>query len=136
MSLKNKNYSKRCGGYIAFMSILVISAVALAISLSISLLGVGEAISSLDFKKGIEVEQIAESCVEEALYRLRDDSIYLGGTLNAGNGLCTISIEGTGTTRTINVVGQIDQTSDYVKHIRVEVELLGNSINILSLGEI
>jgi hypothetical protein len=138
MNLKTENqkYSHRSGGYIAFMSILVVSAVALAISLSISLLGVGEAKNSLDFKKGQETQKIAESCVEEALIRLRDDSIYLGGSLNVGNGLCTINISGTGINRQIDVVGQIDGTPGYFKQIEVNVEILGNSINVLNWSEI
>ena len=51
------------GGFIAFTSLLIISAVALAIAASISLLGVDEAKSSLSFKKGQETLKLADNLV-------------------------------------------------------------------------
>lgn len=123
-------------GFIALTSILVISAVALAVTVSISLLGVGEAKSSLDFKKGQEALKIAEGCVEEALLRLRDDASYSGGSLNVGNGSCTINISGTGSDRTIDVSATLSVPPDYVKKLQITAKRIGNSINSITWQEV
>ena len=123
-------------GYIAFTSILVISIVALMISTSISLLGIGESKSALDYKKGQETLVIAESCAEEALLRLRNDDTYLGGSLNLGGGSCTINIENVDDNFTIDIQAEIAGPPNYVKRIQVEAVRAGNSMNIISWAEI
>lgn len=123
-------------GLIAFTSLLVISAVALGISVSIVLLGIGEANSSLGFKKGQETLRIAEACAEEALLRLRDSAVYPGSTLNVGDGSCTMSVSGSGSLRTIDVGATITGPPRFVKNIRVNVQRLGQSISITSWSEV
>lgn len=128
------------GGFIAFTSLLMISAVALAIAVSISLLGVGEAKTSLGFKKSQEALKIAESCGEEALLRLRDNAAYDpdGGTVSlpglAGN--CTIDVSGSGSDRTVDVTATISGPPQYIKKLQITAKRVGNSINIISWEEI
>lgn len=122
-------------GFVAFTSLLVISAVALIVAISIALLGIGESRASLDFKKGQEVLKAAEGCVEEALLRLRDSGLYSGGALNVGDGSCNIVISGSGSSRTITVEATISDPPDYVRNIEVTVKRTGNSINILTWQE-
>lgn len=123
-------------GFIALTSLLVISAAALAVAVSISLLGIGEAKSSLDFKKGQETLKIAEGCVEEALLRLRDNAGYSGGSLNVGDGSCTINISGTDSNWVIDVSAEITGPPDYVRSLQITVKRTGNSINILTWQEV
>jgi len=122
-------------GFVALISIVVISTVALGIAVSISLLGVGEARSALDFKKGNETLKIAEGCIEESLLRLRDNANYTGGSLNVGDGSCAITISDTGADRTIDVEAEITTPVDYIRNIRVTVKRVGNSINVVSWQE-
>lgn len=124
------------GGFIAFTSLLIISAVALSIAASISLLGVDEAKSSLSFKKGQEAVKLAEGCLEESLLRLRDNATYSGGSLNLGDGSCTISISGTGANKTITIEATITEPSNYIKNLSATVKRIGNSINLLTWQEI
>ncbi len=126
-------------GFAALISILVVSAVALAISMSISLLAIGEARSSLDFKKSQEALKIAEGCSEEALLRLKNNSSYTGTgavALIVGNGECSISVSPSGVDKVINVTAQVSEPSTYIKRLRVTVRTLGNSINILNFSQI
>lgn len=127
--------NKRQSGFIAFTSLLVVSAATLAIAVSISLLGIGEAKSSLDFKKGQEALKIAESCLEEGLLRLRDNANYTGGSLNVGEGSCTINVRGSGNEKTINVSATITGALQYVKELEASTKRVGNSINITSWEE-
>jgi len=128
--------STQRGGFIAFTSLLVISAVALTIALSISLLGINEAKSSLDFKKGQETLKIAEGCLEEALIRLRDKVDYSGGSLNLGDGSCTISISGTGSDRTIDITATITGPPDYIKKLQAVIKRTGYAVNLISWQEV
>ena len=123
-------------GFIAFISLIIISAVALAIAASISLLGIDEAKSSLSFKKGQEALKLAEGCLEESLLRLRDNSAYTGGSLNLGDGSCTISVSGSGSDRTINIQSTISDPPDYVKNLTATIKLTGNSIRLVTWQEI
>lgn len=124
------------GGFIAFTSLLIISAVALAIAASISLLGVDEAKSSLSFKKGQETLKLAEGCLEESLIRLRDDFTYTGGSLNLGDGSCNITVGGSGSDRTLIINATIPGPPDYVKNITATTKLIGHSIKLVTWQEI
>lgn len=123
-------------GYIAFIGLLIISAVTLAVSVSIALLGISEAQSSLSAKKGEEVLKIAEGCGEEALLRLRDNAGYSDGSLNVGNGSCTINVSGEGQDRIIDITAITSGPPQYVKKIQIIAKRVGNSINIVSWSEI
>lgn len=134
---KNKKLTTE-NGFVAFTTILVVSIVTLGVAVSISLLGVGEARNSLDFKRGHETLKIAEACVEEGLLRLRNEDTYTGTgatPLPVGNGSCTISVSGVGSDRTIDVVGNHNATPTFSKGIQVTVKRTGNSINIVSWQE-
>lgn len=122
-------------GYIAFSSLLVISAVVLAVSVSVALQGVTESQASLTYKKGQESLVAANGCVEEALIRLRDNVNYTGGNLSLGNSTCVIGLSGVGADRTIVVTSTISDPPDYVKHLQITVKRAGNSVNILSWSE-
>ncbi|MBP7842672.1 hypothetical protein KA017_01575 [Candidatus Woesebacteria bacterium] len=130
MNKKNKN------GFIAFTSLLVVSAVILTIALSIPLLAVTQANTSLGTAKGAEALKLAEGCADEALLRLRDSVTYTGGTLTYGGGSCTIAVSGSGSDRTIDIDATVSVPPDYVKHLQITVKRTGNSINILTWQEV
>lgn len=136
MSKPKSNNLNNQSGFIAFTSILVISAVVLAIATSISLIGVGAAKNSLDFKKGQEALKLAEGCAEESLLRLRDDVNYVGGGLNVDSGSCTISVSGSGSDRVIDVEATITGPPFFVKKLRLTVMRTGNSINLTDWQEV
>jgi len=123
-------------GFIAFTSLIVIAAVALAISTSVALMGIDSAKGSLSLSKSQETSAIAKSCLEEALVRLRDDTNYSGGNLSVGNGSCTVTVSGTGADRTITSVGTIAGPPTYIKTIQVVIKKAGGSINVLSWQEL
>lgn len=123
-------------GFIAFTTLLIISAVALASVLSISLLGIGEARSSLDFKKAQEARIMAESCAYEALYQLRNNSSFVGSNLNINNNTCTMSVSGSGSTRTVNITSQVIEPGIYQKMFEMNVNLIGNSVSLIKWKEV
>jgi len=82
-------------GFVALVIVLIISAIALLIGLSISLLSVGEIKMSLQKSQSSQSYYLANLCAEEALMKLKDDIDYPGEILNnIENGSCIISVEG------------------------------------------
>ena len=96
-------------GTIALISLLIITAVTLAIGLSLNLLGLDEMRMGFRESKSSQAFHVAESCLEEALMRLKRDANYTGGNLQIGQGSCNIVIAVNGTERTITVTGTVDQ---------------------------
>jgi hypothetical protein len=123
-------------GFTALISILVVSAIALAIAMSITLLGIGEAKSSDDYKKGQTVLKIAQACGEEALLRVRNDDTYSGGSLNVGDGSCTISVSTVGEDKTIDITANLDAVNNFQKSVQITAKRAERSINIVSWKEI
>lgn len=134
--MKTKTRNRQEGGFIAFTSMLIISAITLAIAISISLLGLNEARNSLDAKRGLETLKIADACGEEAMYRLKFFPTYSGGTLIVGDGQCTITLGGSGEDRTITVTATISSVANYVRKIQFSVKVRGGGVVLRSRTEI
>jgi hypothetical protein len=65
-------------GYIALSTLLIIAAVTLAISVSVSMISVTELTNAFSYSQGLEAKKIAEGCSEEALFQLRSNPSYSG----------------------------------------------------------
>lgn len=74
------------------VTILVTSAVTLAIGMSIALQSLQGLSMGRAEPKSAEALSIADGCMEEALLRLARSSDYEGGTLSFGNGNCVITV--------------------------------------------
>ena len=83
--------SKRSGAML-LITVLLTSAIALVVSLSIALQGLQELSMGRAEPKSAEVLGIADGCMEEALLRLSRSSAYTGGLLTFGNGTCVITV--------------------------------------------
>jgi len=83
---------KKNDGYIAFSSLLVISAVILAAAILVSLASISESQMGYSLRKGEETLFFVEGCLEEALMRAKESGSYEGGLLNLPEGQCTINI--------------------------------------------
>lgn len=88
-------------GYLAISSILIISAVVLAITVSVSYLAIGEGQASLGQSKGEDTLSFVEGCLEDGILKLRADGSYSGGSITRPEGTCTITISSVGTTYTV-----------------------------------
>jgi hypothetical protein len=123
-------------GFAAIIIVLVVSAFVVSTTLSVSLLSIREANASLSNAKGQEALKMTEGCVEEALYRLRIDSTYTGGTLTFANGSCTSTISTSGANRTINVTGTITGPPVHSRSLQIQAKIVGKTINVLNWTEI
>ena len=125
--MKNKNL-----GFIAITSVLIISAVVLAITISVSMLSLGQGQAGLALTKGEEALSFVDGCAEDALLKLRASSTYTGGNITRPEGTCTVTITSVGSTYTLTV-----STADilYKRTVRI-VANKGSAITITSWKEI
>jgi len=108
---------RKQSGTIALISLLIIGAVTLAIGLSVNLLGLEEMKMGFRSNKSSESFYVAESCLEEALMRLKRESNYTGGSLAIGNKSCSIVIEANNDQRIITVSGDVNNMFRKIKAV-------------------
>lgn len=98
--MKNKKQ-----GFIAITSVLIISAVVLAITINVSLLSIGQGQAGLALTKGEDTLAFVDGCAEDALLKLRASSAYVGGNITRPGveGTCTVTVASGGSTYTLTV---------------------------------
>ena len=84
-------------GFLAMSTVLIVSAIVMAIAVSVSLIGIGEGKTGLLHNQGSTALFLAEGCMEDALLNLRASSSYTGGTITRPDGSCTVTVTGSGT---------------------------------------
>jgi hypothetical protein len=115
-------------GVAALLTIVIVSAAALVMAYSSSILGLGELDIGYSSNKGEEALSIADGCMDEAMRSIRLDTSYSGANLSQANGTCIISVVQSGSDRTITVTAST--TDSYYKKIEVNITLTGNVITL------
>jgi hypothetical protein len=96
-------------GVIALLTIIIISAMILAVGVSAALIGQTEIALSGQSDREYAARSLASMCVEEALHRLKLNPAYVGGTLPIGTSdSCTVAVTGSGNNRTITATASSD----------------------------
>lgn len=88
-------------GYIALITVLIISAVSLVLATTVSLLAIGEAQSSYAAGEGEDTLTFVEGCMEDALLKARGSDSYTGGTITRPEGTCSITVVKVGSVWTL-----------------------------------
>ncbi len=128
------NKTKKKGAAMLVTTIVVV-ATALVIAISVEYLGLGEMIISLSDTQSEQALEIANSCVNEALFKIKSSSSYSGGSIAAttNSGTCTVTVTpASGSPRTISSIGTVGQT---VRKITATVTVSGSTITITSWNE-
>ncbi len=128
----DKNYQK---GYIALITVLVIGAVGVAITISILLLGLGSSRTSFSLEQSNQAKALANACSEEALQQIHDSVPFEGtGNLTLGQGTCTYTVtKFTGHNRTITAAGTVATTT---RRVSITLDKITPNINITSWQEV
>jgi hypothetical protein len=80
-------------GYVAISIVLILMAVTLGISMTLSFLSSGNSKTAESMRKGEQALFNSESCLEEGLLRFKRDLSYEGGTVAFPSGECHISLK-------------------------------------------
>lgn len=88
-------------GFIALITVLIISALALMVGIGLGLRAIDEMEMGSQRSRSSETYYLANLCAEDALMKLKENSSYSGDeTINIGNGSCTIlPVEGNWTVK-------------------------------------
>src|SRR6056297_10402 len=116
VSLFHCFYASRRGAT-ALVVVLIIGAASLIMAYGATLLGLGELNMSYTARQGGGAMAGAESCLEEALIRLKRSPTYSGGNLEIGEYSCIINISGSGDPYMVSVESSY---GDYTKKIEAE----------------
>jgi len=122
-------------GYIALISILIITAVIILAALSAGLLGVSEADLGLEKNQSSIAYYLALACVEEALQQIHDLDTFVGSNnLPLNNGTCsyTVSSQGGGN-RTIIASGNF---LNIIRKIKAITSQVSPTITVTSWQEV
>jgi hypothetical protein len=118
-------------GFTALITVLIVSAITLTIAVTTIFLSTSESLLGFSADRSHEALQIAESCTEEAYFRLKKDVAYSGGTLLFDTGSCVITLTGSGgknSTRTIVASSTVPTSiASFTRRITAEATLLGNA---------
>jgi len=110
-------------GMIALMTVILLGAMLLIVGISAAFIGQTDVIIAGQIDRGHYVRSLAGTCVEEAMHRLKLDPAYIGGTIPIGPGNCTVTVSGSGTTRTVVGAATYD---GFTKTIGVSASRRGN----------
>lgn len=128
-------YNKNQGGYITLVSVLVVGAVGVAITLSLILLGLGASRTSFAYEQSNQAKGLANVCAEEAMQRIRDSTPFIGSnTLTLGQGICGYTVTSQGPqSRTINASGTV---GTIIRKVRIIINRINPTIQVVSWQEI
>ncbi|MBI2097783.1 MAG: hypothetical protein HYT46_02545 [Candidatus Vogelbacteria bacterium] len=109
-------------GFMALVTVIIIAATALVMSLNSSLLGLGTLEFGTLVAGGGEAASLADACVEEALQRLRVNQSYSGDpALSIFGGTCIITVTDLGGGERQATV--IATQGDFTKRVEVNMTL-------------
>lgn len=81
------------GGFITLVSVLVVGAVGVLISLSLIVFGLGSSRTAFSVSRSAAARAYADSCAETALERIRESVPFTGtGGIAFGDGGCSYSV--------------------------------------------
>ncbi len=117
------------------MSVLVVGAIGVAITVSLLLLGLGSSRTSFVITQSYQAKALANACVEEALQHIRDSTPFTGnGSLTLGQGTCSYAVTNQGgQNRTVTTSGTVGSV---VRKVRIVVSGINPSIVIASWQEV
>jgi len=129
------NSTKETKGYMTLISLLIVGAIATAITTTTILLGVGSTRTALAKQESSEALYLTNACAEEALQRIREETSYTGTDgLILDNGSCQYTINDMGEERrTINASGTVNQV---VKKMQLEISRINPQITVDSWKEV
>jgi len=133
MNNDKKNLNKN--GFVTMFSVLIFGAVALVISSSVLLLGLGASKTSFIIEQSAKAKSLANLCAEASLQEIRNSTPFTGtNTINIGLDSCTYTVvDDGGENRTLNISSS---AGTVVRKILITIDQINPSINIKSWQEV
>ena len=122
-------------GYITLVSVLIATAVALAVGVSLILWGTGFTKTSLALKQSHQAKALGDACAEEALQQIQDSGGFTGSaTISLGQGSCSYTVTDLGAQdRLLTSSGTVGTT---VRKIQISIDQVNPTVNVTSWQEV
>lgn len=123
-------------GYIALMTMIVVTAVAILIVSAQAYVSITQGMNSLLYSNYLEAGALGSSCADDALLKLKNDHDYAGNeTISLGHGQCQIyPIQNLGgEAREIRITASVNDT---MKKIRIRTNVIDPNITFDSWEEV
>jgi hypothetical protein len=122
-------------GYITLVSVLIASAVALSVGVSLILWGTGFTKTSLSLKQSHQAKALADACAEEALQQIQDSGSFTGSaTIPLGQGSCSYTVTDLGAqNRLLIASGTVGAA---VRRIQISIDQVSPTVNVTSWQEV
>ena len=133
--MKNHGPTKYDDGYIALMSVLILTAVGVLIATTFLYLSATSSATITVLEKGIKARAYSNICAESGLQKIRDINNSSGlTTLTLAEGTCTYNITvGAGENRTIDATGTVD---GMIRKTRIIISAINPQIITTSWQEV
>ncbi|MBI4117662.1 MAG: hypothetical protein HY453_01105 [Parcubacteria group bacterium] len=125
-------------GAAALLTTIFITLVVIGLALAIHSAGINELLFGLGDDQAQKALLLADTCADEARFRIKKDASYAGGTIPIGSYTCTVSIAGGGSTKTITASATVnDYTQTVVTVTDIKSNVAGNTkgIDVTSWSE-
>ena len=133
---ESKKHSLVEQGYIALISVIIISALIILIASSANLISISESNMGLGERQSWEAFYLANACGEEALIKLKEDLKYKGNeTFVFDNGSCEI-LGATGGGNRNRVIRASGSAYNMVRKIKIEINQVNPEMDIESWLEV
>lgn len=120
-------------GVVTLATTVIIFFVALTLAISVQFLGIGELIIGFQEGQSEQAFELADTCSQEALLRLKRSSSYTGDTLSVGLHSCTITVTGSGGTRNIVTTGTVGTA---VRKLDIDITIVASgNVNVITVTD-
>lgn len=127
---------RRAGrGFAILVTILIVGAIGLAISVSLLLLGLSSSRTSFAQEQSFQAKALADACAKEGLQQIKDSNPFTGSaSLYLGRGSCsyTVTSQGGGN-RTITASSTIGSS---VRKVKILIDAVNPQVNVTSWQEL
>lgn len=122
-------------GFVALISVLIVSAVGVVISVSLLLLGLGSSRTGFALERSNQVKALVNACAEEALQKIKSSPSFSGsGNISLGGGTCSYTVTNLGgQNREITSSGSRDSVT---RKVKITIDKINPKINITSWQEV
>lgn len=131
----DNNKSQQSPAFITLISVLILSAVGLSVSVFLILFSVGSSRNSFSSVQSAQARLLAAGCAESALEQIRESTSYSGTTnLSFSQGTCSYTVTlGVGEARTISASGTVGAV---VRRLSISVTAINPTITVSSWQEV
>lgn len=135
MFKQNRQMCYNNKGYSLLLAILIIGAVAVAITVSMLLLGIDSSRTSFALEQSKQARGLANACAESALQEIRNSTPFTGSaTINFSLGSCTYTVTNQGGQN--RMIASSSTVGTVVKKIQINIDQINPDINVTSWQEV